>query len=152
MASLNLNAAVEVVTLELLQKQLRIVELLDDLLCLIEVRLRNIMFYVEIDGEVSSLFDINCALIQGAIIGSVLYAIYVSPLFNIAYLSNFTNDNYALTWNKNKESTVNLMGDILATSMNWLIDSGLKVNKSKTELCLFYHRDIPLYQAHHKQQ
>ena len=31
----------------------------------------------------------------------------------------------------------------LKVIVKWPKDSGLKVNKSKTEICLFYHKDTP---------
>ena len=35
------------------------------------------------------------------------------------------------------------LGTILTLIINWLSDSGLKVNETKTELCLFYRKDTP---------
>ena len=59
----------------------------------------------------SKFFEINCGTIQGSILGPILYVIYVSPLFDITNLSNFADDNYALTWSKSKLSTIALMED-----------------------------------------
>ena len=101
------------------------------------------MFYVEIDGEVSKFFEIKHGTIQGSILGPILYAIYVSPLFDLTNLSNFADDNYALTWLKNKETALALMGEKLQSITKWLTDSGLKVNENNTEICLFYRKDTP---------
>ena len=143
MASLDLSAAFDVVNVDLLMERLTVLGLPDDILSLIEIWLKERMYYVEIDGEVSKFYNITHETIQGSILGPILYAIYVSPLFDITNLSNFADDNYALTWNKNIENTIALMSDKLQLVINWLTDSGLKVNESKTELCLFYRKDTP---------
>ena len=143
MASLDLSAAFDVVDIGLLMQRLRIIGLPEDILSLIEIWLRNRVYYVEINGQVSKLFDIEHGTIQGSILGPVLYAIFVCPLFDLTDLSNFADDNYALTWNKNKELAVTSMVSKLAQIVKWLSDSGLKVNETKTELCLFYRKDTP---------
>ena len=143
MASLDLSAAFDVVNIDLLMKRLVILGLPNDVLSLIEIWLKNRLFYVEIDGQVSKFFEINHGTIQGSILGPVLYAIYVSPLFDITDLSNFADDNYALTWNANKDLAITSMEAKLAKIIDWLKDSGLKVNESKTEICLFYRKDTP---------
>ena len=124
-------------------KRLTILGLPKDVLSLIEIWLNKRMFYVEIDGEVSNFFEINHGTIQGSILGPILYAIYVSPLFDLTNLSNFADDNYAITWSKNKETTLALMSEKLQSITKWLTDSGLKVNENKSEICLFYRKDTP---------
>ena len=37
---------------------------------------------------------------QGLVLGRVLYAIYVSPLFDLTQLTNFADDNYYLEWTR----------------------------------------------------
>ena len=85
------------------------------------------MYYVKIDGEVSIFFYITYGTIQGLILGPILYAIYVSPLFDITNLLNFADDNFALTWNKNIKNTIALMSVKLQLITSWLTDTGLKV-------------------------
>ena len=140
MVSVDLSAAFDVVNIDLLMKRLRILGLPDDVLSLVELWLR--LFYVDINGEISKLYEIDYGTIQGSILGPVLYAIYVSPLFDLTELSNFADDNFALTWHTNKQSTVNAMELKLNLIVNWLKDSGLKVNETKTEVCLFHRHSI----------
>ena len=73
--------------------------------------------------------------------GPILYAIYVSPLFDLTDLSNFADENFALTRNVCKQTVNNQMKSKLEKIVIWLQDSGLKVNESKMELCLFYRKD-----------
>ena len=126
-----------------LMKRLVIISLPDDMLSLIEVWLRNRVFYIEIDGEISIFLNIDHGTTQGSILGLIPYAIYISPLFDITNLSNFADDNYALTWNKNKETGIILMEEKIMIINNWLSGSILKVNENKTELCLLNRKYTP---------
>ena len=143
MASLDLSAAFDVVNVELLLTRLRVLGLPGDILALLEVWLQNRMFYVQISDHNSLLIETNTGTIQGSILGPILYAIFVAPLYEISKLSNFADDNFALTQNKNKETCIQLMQNKLKIIIKWLKDSGLKVNEAKTELCLFYRNDTP---------
>ena len=143
MASIDLSAAFDVVNIGLLIKRLKIVGLPGDVVSLIEVWLKNRLFYVEIDDMVSNLYNIDHGTIQGSILGPILYAIYVSPLFDLTDISNFADDNFALTWSKNKQNAIKLMETKLSIVTKWLTGSGLKVNEQKTELCHFYRKDTP---------
>ena len=83
MASVDLSAAFDVVNIDLLLEHLRVIGLPGDVRDLIQVWLRDRFFYVEIDDLTSILHDINSGTIQGSILGPILYAIYVSPLFDL---------------------------------------------------------------------
>ena len=143
MASIDLSAAFDVVNIGLLIKRLKIVGLPEDVVSLIEIWLKNRLFYVEIDDMVSNLYNIDHGTIQGSILGPILYAIYVSPLFDLTDISNFADDNFALTWSRNKQNAIELMETKLLIVTKWLTGSGLKVNEQKTELCHFYRKDTP---------
>ena len=141
MASIDLSAAFDVVNIDLLMKRLRIIGLPEDVLSLIEIWLKDRQFYVEINNQSSILHNINFGTIQGSILGPILYAIYVAPLFDLTDLSNFADDNFALTWCTNKENARSKIAIKIKLISDWLKDSGLKVNEGKTEVCLFYRKD-----------
>ena len=143
MASVDLSAAFDVVNIDLLIERLEIIGLPADIVGLIKCWLKNRSFYVEINGLNSMFYDINSGTIQGSILGPILYAIYVSPLFDLTDLSNFADDNFALTWHLNKQTAINQMQTKLEIITTWLKESGLHVNEQKTELCLFYKKDTP---------
>ena len=143
MASIDLSAGFDVVNVNLLVKRLRIIGLPDDVVSLIEIWLKNRMFYVEIDDHVSNIVNTSHGTIQGSILGPILYAIYVSPLFDLTNISNFADDNFVLTWSQSKQTAINEMENKLTLITEWLKGSGLKVNEQKTELCLFYRKDTP---------
>ena len=143
MSSIDLSAAFDVVNINLLIERLRIIGLPGDIVDLIKTWLENRSFYVEVNGLNSMFYDISSGTIQGSILGPILYAIYVSPLFDLTDLSNFADDNFAITWNSNKQMATLLMQEKLEIMSNWLKQSGLKVNESKTEICLFYKKIPP---------
>jgi hypothetical protein len=74
--------------------------LLSDVIRIVRLWLTNRSFYVSVDGVNSILVFIPCGIVQGSIIGPILYAIYVSPLFDISKLTNFADDNFVIGWNK----------------------------------------------------
>ena len=55
----------------------------------------------------------------------------------------FAEDNYTLVWNKHRSDLAEAMKTKLEFIIGWLEDSGLKVNASKTEMCLFHRKDQP---------
>ena len=71
------------------------------------------MSYVQINGDVSHIKEINHGTIQGSIRRLILYAILVSPLFDLTNISNFADDNFALTKHKSKQETITKMEEKL---------------------------------------
>ena len=47
------------------------------------------------------MFDSDVGTIQGSVLGPILYALFVSPLFDLTQLTNFADDNFYLEWNTN---------------------------------------------------
>ena len=141
MSSVDLTAAFDLVDVRLLIKRLQIVGLPTDVVKLIELWLSGRSFFVNVDGISSILQDLTCGIIQGSILGPILYAIYVSPLFDLAKLTNFADDNFIIQWNRSTRDLTQNMEAELETITGWLKDSGLRVNGSKTEVCLFHRMD-----------
>ena len=50
---------------------------------LIREWLSNRSYYVQVGEECSVLFDSDTGTIQGSVLGPVLYALFVSPLFDL---------------------------------------------------------------------
>ena len=116
----------------------------EDVVGLIEVWLSDRSYFVSVNGKNSRLIDLSHGTIQGSILGPILYAIYVSPLFNLTDLTNFADDNFALVWSDSVPELIIDMQTKLEIIIEWLRKSGLKANESKTELCLFHWLDQPL--------
>ena len=75
--------------------------------------------------------------------GPILYAIFVAPLFDLADIFNFADDNFTLSISKDKQLAICQLTHKLTLITKWLKDSGLSVNKSKTEVFVFYHKCTP---------
>lgn len=141
MASLDLSSAFDVVNVKLLLKRLKIIGLPADVIELIKVWLTDRFFYVSIDGENSTLFEVLLGTIQGSILGPILYAIFVSPMFELEKLEAFADDNFIARISSNRERLIENMQRSLESLTKWLRQSGLVVNSEKTELCLFHKKD-----------
>ena len=144
MASLDLSMAFDMVNTNLLIKRLRIMGMPNDIINLIREWLVGRSFYVQVGEDCSRLFDSDVGTIQGSILGPVLYAIFVSPLFDIQSLINFADDNFCVIWNRDLASLIEDLEQRLEMIVKWLRDSGLVVNEAKTEICLFHTNDQPL--------
>ena len=142
MASLDLSAAFDVVNVELLPARLRRIGLPNDLIVLIGNWLSLRYFYVSVGGLSSIVHSLDVGTVQGSILGPILYAIFVSPLFDLADMTKFADDNFVIKCNKHIANLITDMKKTLEMIIKWLKDSGLKVNDSKTELCVFHRADI----------
>ena len=143
MASLDLSSAFDVVNVRLLLKRMRLLGLPEDIVSLCGNWLSNRFFYVNCDGGNSIFHTLNVGTVQGSILGPILYAIFVAPLFELADMTKFADDNFIIKFNKFLPQLLIDMKKTLEMIIKWLKDSGLKVNDSKTELCLFNKNDLP---------
>ena len=94
MASLDLSSALDVVNMDLLIKRLIIIWIPDDIVSLISVWLKNRSFYVMVGEDSSDVHLLDAGTVQGSILGPILYAIFVSPMFDLAKMTLFADDNY----------------------------------------------------------
>ena len=69
---------------------------------------------------------------------------FVSPLFDLTNITNFADDNFCLVWNRRLQNLILDLETKLEMITKWLRDSGLVVNESKTEICLFHRNDQPV--------
>ena len=141
LASLDLSAAFDIVNISLLLKRLRIMGLPNDIIDLIEVWLRKRMFYVSMDGSNSRIYDLLLGTVQGSILGPVLYAMFIAPVFDIENLYAFADDKFVPTIGDDKAELVRNTETSIENIRKWIKQSGLKINEKKTEICLFYKRD-----------
>ena len=92
MSSLDLSMAFDLVNTGLLLKRLKVMGFPPDLIVLIKEWLEGRMCYVLVEDDCSALFDCNIGTIQGSVLGPILYALFVSPLFDLTQLTNFADD------------------------------------------------------------
>ena len=98
--------------------------------------------------RVATSFLIACrttmmSYIYRSILGPVLYAIYVPFLFDLQSLINFADYNLCVIWNRDLALLIDDLQKRLEMIVKWLKDSGLVVNESKMEICLFHNNDQP---------
>ena len=142
LSSLDLSAAFDLVDIKLLIKRLHIIGLPGDIINLIKEWLSNRHYYVDIEGENSCLFDLLLGTVQGSILGPILYAIYVSPMFDKHFLLAFADDTFIPKFNTSLPNLIESMEKTIEAITKWLKKSGLLVNEAKTELCLFHRNDV----------
>ena len=142
MSSLDLSSAFDVVNIGLLLKRLTIVGLPNDVIALIEVWLRKRFYFVSIDGMTSTLYELLLGTVQGSILGPILYAIFVAPLFDLEYLEGFADNMFIPRSGRDLQTLKHDMEVSLDIISTWYKKSGLVVNCAKTEVCLFYKSDV----------
>ena len=86
-------------------------------------------------------YDVLLGTVQGSVLGPVLYAIFISPLFDLEDLSAFADDNYAIKIDRDLTALKISMENTIANISNWMRSSGLKVNEEKTKICIFSRLD-----------
>ena len=64
----------------------------------------------------------------------VLYATFISPVFDLEDMLTFADDNYTIKWNKDIPVMKVQLEASLTIITNWLKQSGLEVNEAKTEI------------------
>jgi hypothetical protein len=96
MVTADLTAEFHLINMELLIESLGQIGLPEDIVRLMKLWLSNRSFYVTVDGVSSILVYLPCGVVQGSILGPILYAIYVSPVFDSSKLTNFLVDNFVL--------------------------------------------------------
>jgi hypothetical protein len=82
------------------------------------------------------------SIICDLLLGTVQRSIYVLPLFDSEFLVASANDNYIPRFNINLNALIINMEKSLGSITKWLKDSVLSVNKTKTEICLFFRHDL----------
>jgi hypothetical protein len=147
MTSLDLSAEFDLVNEELLIKRLRIIGLPIDLIRLMRMWLTDRKYFVNVDEVSSSIHYSNTGTILGFVLGPVLYAIFVSLLFDLTNITNFADENFIVMWNGILSNLVNNLEKELEMITKWLRGSGLLVNSEKTEICNFHRNDQSVIQV-----
>ena len=106
MSSLDLSSAFDIVNVRLLIKKLRIIGLPDDIISLANEWLTYRYFYVNVVGENSYIHGIGVGTVQGSILGPILNAMFIIPLFDLTKMTLFAYGNHVLRRHKQKTSSL----------------------------------------------
>ena len=78
----------------------------------------------------SYVVDLKHGIVQGWIMGLILYALYVALLFDLTDKTNFDDNNFAIEWSDTILELIESRQIKLERIIKWLKDSGLIVNES----------------------
>ena len=95
-----------------------------------------------VNGVTSQLTVAWFGIIQGSILGPILYAIFISPLFKVENFTVYADDKYPLAWDRDRSVLALEMKHKLEKIFKWLTGSGMVVNELKAELCLSMWRSM----------
>ena len=141
-ASIDLTAAFDVINHKALIKRMKEMGMPEIIVSIIKEWLSGRYFYCEVGGSTSELFKLEHGTVQGSILGPILFAIYISPLQRAIRESViFADDNYVINHDGNKNEVIKKTILSVQVASGWLTDNGLKINQSKTEVCLFHKKD-----------
>ena len=142
MSSLDLSAAFDVVNRPLLIRRLRVIGLPESIVTLIQDWLTDRLAYCEVGGVTSMMRMIEEGTIQGSILGPLLFAIFVSPLWDIIEATSFADDNYIINEGRDVVDSLQKCKETTEQAILWFKKSGLCVNEQKTEVCVFNKNDV----------
>ena len=110
--------------------------------------LTNRHYFCEIVGKTSSLRALDSGTVQGSILGPLLFALYIAPLEElIGDMVNFADDNYNIGVAATEEQSISNCVQQTEVMINWLNDSGLVVNQTKTVMCVFSRFNCQIKEA-----
>ena len=91
-------------------------------------------FYVDINGNHSTLHSDDHGTIQGSVLGPVLFSIFIRPIYNIEDLTTYADDNYLGAENRILLNAIDEIKRKITRVSDWLTNSGLKINEKKTDI------------------
>ena len=118
--------------------------------------LTNRSQFVNIDGSKSETHNMTCGVLQGSVVGPILYFLYTSPLADILRRHNmlfyfYTDDtqlytSFACNDEHDLSSTAQRIENCLADIKTWMLLNKLKLNGDKTGLLVIHSR----YRLYHQ--
>jgi len=75
-------------------------------------------------------------------LGPILFNIFMRPIYDLIDLTSYADDNYQISFDKDLMATLGKCKMKSEFLVDWLSNSGLKVNESKTEICIFYKQEL----------
>jgi len=102
--------------------------------------LTNRYQYVEYNGVKSNLLELTCDVLQGSVLGPVLFLIYINDIINaskILQLILFEDDTNIFLSDANLDRLISTLNSELACMSKWFAINRLSLNVFKTNFILF---------------
>ena len=137
---LDLRKAFDVCSHEILLMKLEKLGIKDKALEWFKSYLCNRVQHVDIEGNVSSPKNIDISVLQGSILGPILFLCYINDLPNATELLTFlfADDTSGLIFGKNLQELVQRMNSEINKLANWFRANKMAVNISKTKYIIFH--------------
>ena len=94
---------------------------------------------VEINGQLSDSLDLNISVIQGSILGPILFLCYINDFWRSTTLFSvlFADDTTCLAKGKNLQNLTQYVNGELKKIANWFLSNKMAVNAGKTKFMIF---------------
>lgn len=136
--SLDLSSAFDIIPHELLFKRLALSGLNHRTTDIIIAWLSNRNAYIESGLNTSTYFDIKSGSIQGSVLGPILFSLFIDPIFDILEeMLAFADDSYIYHVSEDITEVTSNLESKANTVVKWLENSGMIVNKTKTDAIIF---------------
>jgi hypothetical protein len=139
---LDIKKAFDVVPHDLLLKKLKKLGIKNNALAWFKSYLTNRQQCVEINGRRSGPRKIKLSVMQGSVLGPLLFLCFINDLGNISELFKllFADDTCALHSDKDFTSLINFANRELQKILNWFSSNKLAVNVNKCKYIIFHNR------------
>ncbi len=136
---LDLKKAFDVCSHDILLTKLKYLGVNDTALKWFQSYLQNRVQFVEINGTHSTLKPINISVMQGSILGPILFLCYINDLSKVTnlYTLMFADDTSAFKSGKNLKELVEQMNTEINKMAIWFRANKMCVNVEKTKFIIF---------------
>lgn len=97
---------------------------------------------VDINDNISDPLSINISVIQGSILGPILFLCYINDIWRVTalFLLLFADDTAGLAKGKNLNELITFVNVELQKLSNWLRANKMAINTNKTKYIIFRNR------------
>jgi len=136
---IDLRKAFDVRSHKILLKKLKSLGVEGTALKWFESYLSNCLQCVDVNGTLSEEKCFNISVIQGSILGTILFLCYINDFWKCTSLFTtlFADDGTCLAKSKNLLELVNFVNNELQKIANWFLSNKMAINTSKTKFILF---------------
>jgi len=143
---IDLRKAFDVCSHKILLKKLKNLGITGKNLKWFESYLSNRLQRVDINGTLSDELSFNISVIQGSILGTILFLCYINDfhLCTTLFSTLFADDGSCLAKHKNLNDLVSYVNTELQKISNWFLSNKMAINTSKTKFILFRTKGKPV--------